>query len=343
MKKLFTVVFAIVIVTGCVDPIALRLDNGAGALVVDGLITDRQGPHYIKLSRSINFDNAQQLRVYSVPERNATVVVSDDSGASETAFEIEPGSYVLSSLRGHVGRTYTLEITTAQGQKYRSQPEMMVAAVKPDRVEYEFGFYDYAVITGTRGSTKIPLDGFFIYAVVNDPPKKGNYHRWYADGTFEYFSLIDEDTLKQCWAPSPRLDSKIELTDDTYSDGQPSRQFVCIVPYNRPTQFLVRINQLSLTENAFLFWRNSAAQHSTTGSLFDPPPAAIAGNIFNVNAADEPVLGFFGASAYLETTFLLDRLKDANLKPPSREIPIKPGNCKVQEPGATNKKPAGFR
>jgi hypothetical protein len=329
-------------ILGCVDPISLKVQQGAGALVVDGMITDEPGAFIVKLSRSIAFDNSQVLRVYPVPETGATLRISDDKGSWETGVEIDPGQYLFSFLKGTVGNSYVLDITTSDGKQYRSGEEQMQPAIKPERTEYEFKFYQNAIVSTTRGTAYIPLDAFFMYAIVNDPPEKGNFHLWQAEGTFEFFSFTDHDTLKQCWAPHPgRLETGIELSDDIYTNGKTNRQFVCVVPYNRISHFLVNMKQMSLTERAYEYWRASKNQHTTTGSLMDPPPAAIRGNIYNV-ADDELVLGYFGASSVIRTNHLLNRWHDAGLKPPAREIPIRPGNCKLQEPGATNKKPAGF-
>ena len=343
MKRVFVLLIPLLTILACVDPISLKVNEGAGTLVVDGVITDEPGTFFIKLSRSIPFDNSQVLRVYPVPEKGATVRISDNKGSWETGVETDPGKYMFTYMTGAVGNSYVLEITTSDGKQYRSEAEQMQQAVAPDRIEFDFKFYQNAIITTNRGAAYIPLDGFFMYAVLNDPPEQGNYHLWQADGTFEFFSLTDHDTLKQCWAPHPqRLESGIELSDDIYTNGKTSRQFVCIVPYNRVSHFLVKIKQLSLTEGAHDFWRRSKSQHITTGSLMDPPPAAIQGNIHPVNADDGLVLGYFGASSVIRTNHLLNRWRDSGLKPPGREIPIRPGNCKLQEPGATNKKPAGF-
>ena len=38
-------------------------------------------------------------------------------------------------------------------------------------------------------------------------------------------------------------------------------------------------------------------QTSRTGSIFDPLPASLEGNIYNINQPNELALGYFGASA----------------------------------------------
>ncbi len=60
------------------------------------------------------------------------------------------------------------------------------------------------------------------------------------------------------------------------------------------------IRQYALTESTFSYWRNLEILNENSGSLFDPPPAAVLGNISNVNNNDEPVLGFFQVSGVSE-------------------------------------------
>jgi hypothetical protein len=327
---------------GCIDPILIVMEEGVGTLVVDGTVTDQPGPHVIKLSRSINFDNTRVLRVYPVPEQNATVTVSNNHGVTVTAHEIQPGSYQL-DMQGVPGDTYELRIQTADGKNYVSEQETMEPVQDVERIEFELKFYDQLFINANGNARVLSIDAFFIYAIVNDPSEHRNFYRWQSDGIFEFFSLTDNPNIRQCWAPVSRLESKIEIAADSHMNGKMLRQLVCIVPYNRTTQFLVNIQQQSLTERAHEFWKASQTQQTTTGSVFDPPPGLVRGNVFNATDAGETVLGFFGASSIYRTSILLERFRDAGFVPPGYPIAIRPGDCRTHELGATNVKPPGFK
>jgi hypothetical protein len=341
MRQVIIICF-VVLVSGCIDPINLEIPNGDGTLVVDGLITDQPGPYTVKLSRSIDFDNSRPLRVFSVPEKGATVKVTDSNGATETLVERKPGVYETLGLQGRVGTSYQMSIQTIDGKKYLSTTEVLPAAPVMKRIEQEFDIYD-RLFVNTNGVPRIArMEGFYIYAVTDDPRETENFYRWQADGIFEYFSLTDNSDIKQCWAPLRRLEDRIILADDLHFDGQTFRQFVCIVPYERPTKFLVKLRQQSLTAEAHRFWVRSAAQQSSTGSLFDPPPAAISGNVVNEADSDETVLGYFGASSIVKFELLIDRFKAAGLVAAHPEKAIRPGDCRQHEPEGTNVKPEGF-
>lgn len=341
MRQVLIMCF-VAVVSGCIDPIRLEIEGGYGTLVVDGLVTDQPGPYVVKLSRSIAFDNSRPLRVFSVPEEGATVRITDNTGVTETLVELKPGAYETTSLQGQVGRSYRLTVETSNGQRYVSTAEIMPAVPPVDRMEPEFDIYDRLFVS-TNGVPRIAkMEGFYIYAVATDPAETENFYRWQADGIFEYFSLTDNSDIKQCWAPMRRLEDRLILAEDLHFDGKTFRQFVCIVPYERPTKFLVKLRQQSLSKEAYRFWERSAAQQVATGSLFDPPPAPIVGNVVNEADPDEVILGYFSASSVVKFDLLIDRFKVSGLVAAHPEKAIRPGDCRVHEPEGTNIKPEGF-
>ncbi len=62
-------------------------------------------------------------------------------------------------------------------------------------------------------------------------------------------------------------------------------------------KYYFEVKQYSLTPKSYNFWRLVTSQVTGTGSIQDPPPAVIPGNIFNVDDSNEVVVGYFGASA----------------------------------------------
>ncbi len=340
--RTLSVITMVVVSFSCIDPIRLDVPDGSGALVIDGLISDQPGPYTVNLSRTINFDNTRPLRVFSQPEKKAVVRIEDNLGSSETLVEATAGKYQSVNLRGQIGRSYRVVVQTADGATYSSSWEEIAPVPTVDHLETEFAVYDKLFIN-TNGVPRIAKrEGFYMYSVTDDPADTRNFYRWQVDGIFEFFSLTDNANIKQCWAPLTRLESKITIADDTHFNGKRFRQFVCIVPYERPTKFLVKLRQQSMTEKAFHFWEMSLNQQVATGSLFDPPPSAIPGNVTNDNDPEQIVIGYFGASAVAKFDLLIDRFKASGLVAAHPEIAVRPGDCRAHEPGATNIKPEGF-
>lgn len=70
-------------------------------------------------------------------------------------------------------------------------------------------------------------------------------------------------------------------------------------------QYYVEVEQLSVTKEVFQFNRLLESQLEIDGDIFDPPPAAIIGNVTNINNPEEVVLGLFGvASIKRNSTFI---------------------------------------
>src|SRR5262245_33654243 len=96
MRRVVTIVM-ILCAAGCIDPINLRVAGVGGTLVVEGVITDQDGPYTVKLSRSIAYEHTSVLKVYNIPEQKANVSIVDETGVVENMVEETAGSYVTTS------------------------------------------------------------------------------------------------------------------------------------------------------------------------------------------------------------------------------------------------------
>ena len=78
---------------------------------------------------------------------------------------------------------------------------------------------------------------------------------------------------------------------------------------------MVTVSQLSLSEDAFVYWEQIQRNNSQSGSLFDPVPGNIPTNFENINDPNEDALGFF----YVTQTDTLRRLiRPAEVNRPRR-------------------------
>ncbi|HWA35689.1 MAG TPA: DUF4249 domain-containing protein [Cyclobacteriaceae bacterium] len=336
----------IIVVSGCIDPINLRTGTG-GSLVVDGWITDQPGPYTIKLSRTVAYDNSQPVKVFSAPETKATLTVVDNVGNIEVFTETTTkGTYrnaLTSTFKPKVGSAYQLIIKTAGGKSYHSAFDTMMVVPPIARLMTKFKVVE-SLITNAAGNSVIQKrESFDVSVEVNDPVGIRNYYRWQSDGIFEYFSVTDFSALKQCWAPYlTKIEPVLEIESDDAFDGQKYQKIIGNIIYDRTTKFLVKVRQQSLTAAAYKYFRGISIQGTSTGTLFDPPPADVRGNVVSDADPQETVLGFFGCSSVSLGNYLIDRFKDSGFINPSQNILPVPGDCRTQQPGATNIKPDGF-
>ncbi|GAB3332446.1 hypothetical protein GCM10027299_38950 [Larkinella ripae] len=288
--------------SSCIDQVSLPIRNEAPQLVVDGLITNEKPPYSVRLSYSGSFVFGQETPQDQTIS-NATVTLSDDAGRS-TAMRhdpFKPGFYrsTDSSFIGQPGRTYTLHIRLADGKSYVSAPEKMPANPGIDSV--------YARFTPTESIT-LPYQ-YYFYADITDPATETNYYRWTA---YTYTSRIAVGIpcclgcpgrcYDRCWLQYASQDVNI-LSDQGVNGNRLPQRLVMRSPIYNPGPTLVEVQQYCLTPAAYQFWKLYKEQQSRTGTIFDPLPASVIGNISNVNDPEDRALGFFGASALVRKRF----------------------------------------
>lgn len=155
MKNIFFIIFSLFLFNSCEKEIDLDLEDQSGNIVIEGNITDQAGPYFVKITKSVAFTESNQ---YPAVE-NAEVVLSDDTGQTETLQYIGNGTYQTSGFAGQPGRIYTLKIL-AEGKEYISQSTM------PEAVAFNNLVQDSFIVGGETSYTLLP--------VFTDPPVLGN-------------------------------------------------------------------------------------------------------------------------------------------------------------------------
>ena len=153
------------------------------------------------------------------------------------------------------------------------------------------------------------------------PPGKGDYDAPEVPGGDWYY---DYTCRTQCWEILHNVD--INVFDDLYSNGGLiARRKVARIPFYQHAPCLVDVRQLSLTKDAYRYYKLFQDQTQNTGGLADTPPAAPVGNVHNAANSKEPVVGYFTASAVSLAHHWLDR-KDTEGIPYGATDPEGPHN-----------------
>jgi hypothetical protein len=272
-------------------------------LVVEGLITTDSTPYTIKLSYTGNFTNAS-TRIDSNQNfiNDARVVIKDDAGDSSLCNLISPGTYqtIDSSFVGIVGRTYTLEIYLSNGKTYVSSPEKINPVPPIDSITV---VYDSTFITDIRPTQLI------ISANVHDPASTQNYYRWTASGYTPRKSWGDlcvygfpecgDPYSCSCFALCEQYitTDQLNVLSDKLINGNEIIQPVFYSPLYWFGKHFVEVKQYSLNQDMYLFWQQYLQQTNRTGSILDPLPSLLVGNIHNATDSNDVALGYFETSA----------------------------------------------
>lgn len=212
------------------------------------------------------------------PATGATVRVIDAAGVTVNFVEspTEPGVYISTSvLNLFVNQSVTLQINW-DGDQYVAR-EVMQRAVPIDSLDFSEGGGLPGLSAGLRAGI------WFI-----DPEAVANYYLWeqYVDGVRQ----VTPDTA----------DFTRAVRSDDIIDGALIRDFK---PYRgvvvRSGQ-VVRIRQLSISQQAYRFYETLSEQTRANGSPFGVPVSSIRGNVANVTRPERLALGYFIASEYVE-------------------------------------------
>jgi len=295
MKKKFLILFLVilVVVICCKKPYtpnAINVPNNY--LVVEGTINTGQDSTIFKLSRTVNLSG----NTSSNPVLQAQVTVLDNQNGSYPLTELGNGRYGAPPLNLDVTRQYKLSIKTADGREYASD----LITIKPTPPIDSVGF-------------TIQNNGLQIYANAHDATNKTRYYRWeyqetwqfhakyqsqwVSDGTEMVLRTPDQD-IYSCFgndfSTSIILGSTAKLSQDII-DHNP---IVLVEPTSEKieTRYSILVKQYALSTDEYNFWVNLKKNTEQLGSIFDPQPSNINGNIHCISNPSEPVIGYIGAT-----------------------------------------------
>ena len=138
-------------------------------------------------------------------------------------------------------------------------------------------------------------------------------------------------------------DHGINTFSDAAVNGNEVRYHsILLSPYFSTGEHFLDIKQLSMTKEASQFWQLYREQTYRTGTILDPLPSPLQGNIFNEQDSTELALGFFEASDVFEKKVILKPTiyNSYALLNASRYIP--PGDCSYTISDASPARPAGW-
>jgi hypothetical protein len=305
-------IFAISIPIACVEPINLKISTNVSILSIDGTIDDSDREQYISIKKSLPSSG----NVTYAPEKLAKVSIKENGNKVYDCVEKAPGLYYLPiGFKTIVGNTYVLNITLSDGKTYKSEEEKMRSTPEISLLSVKFEPEGI-----TRGNTKLPAHA--IYLDSKDSPETGDYYLWSwklfekqnycktCEGSYyvtypapqgkciETAALREAETIYDyacdgnCWDIFKSQD--INIMSDVYSNGNEIKnRLIGKIPYFQTNGFLIEVTQQNVSPSAFRYLKILASQSQTNGTLADAPPAALIGNITNINDKYESVGGYF--------------------------------------------------
>ena len=331
-------VVAFVLVSACVGPIDFKVPKEEFLTVVEGMISDSPGPYTVTISKGISLASDS---TYRPPVTNVKVKLFDDEGNTEDFTEVKPGVYSTGGIiQGQVGHSYYIRMETADGKIFESEPDKINPVGEIENIRYE---YEARTVVKTYG--EIAANVFKIFVDANAGSGNGNYVRWKFTGTYKVVTYpelrmtytppytpykdpapcsgyilvggptgsggllekVGECECCTCWVnefePLPQLSDTQLISGTQFNNIK-----VGEVPINEVVfydKYMVDVEQMSLTKQAYNFFKLIRTQKQGASSLFQPPSGEIMGNINPVNTNETVVGSFWASSINKKSIFIL--------------------------------------
>jgi hypothetical protein len=288
------------------DPPSSDYDN---LLVVEAFISKGNEQTDVKLSRSMPLDTTGFF-----PESGAGVSIREDTGEEYFLSETTYGSYKFpEGFIAQSGMSYQIRILRSDSKQYESDFVTLRQTPDIDSVYWEY-----------LEKPELGVEGLQIYLSTQDPENKTRYYRWYYDETWIFRTPYDAtliyenglireriEDINTCWK---NVSSTAILLGNSETLDQDIINSYELVYVDNTTERLadrysLNVKQYALSEEAYKYWNELKDLNENLGTLFDPMPYTIRGNIYNINDRKETVLGYFDAAEVKEKRIFISQLE----------------------------------
>jgi hypothetical protein len=289
---------------GCKEPYEPNLPSiPQGFLVVEGVI-NAQGPTRIKLSRTTPLDQKKTFK----PELNASLWVEGDDNSSFALLAQPNGLYSSVTLPINPSRQYRLRIKTKDTKEYISEfvPVKITPAI--DSISW-----------------KEDQEGVTVYANAHDDLNKTIYYQWDYDETWEIRSAYyaswryvngiirasqpTDPPVYYCWKYD--TSSNIHLGSSAKLEKDIIHLHPLLVIPNMDEKlgirYSIQVRQYALGKEGYQFFEQMKKNTELLGSIFDPQPSALKGNIRAVSNPDETVIGYISVATIQQKRIFISK------------------------------------
>jgi len=323
-KNICLIVLLIIVFIRCTEVYNPNVGSDTKALIVEGLITDEAGPFTIKLTEAvpISFDSVVDSKTVS----GAKLIITDNENKTYVLKETAAGSYSTpSNLITKVGNSYKLHITTKDGNVYESNAEKLLSPQTYDSIrgipateDYLNGNNELQHVTGAdilvnlfkslsdsvvscRFNTKIVIQYWYTSRDLDSNGNEITDWHWVYFGWSTYkLNSTENITEEKSAAASPLIQnhSICFMPFSTMSYG-------LYTPYVTAIIYYLRVNQYTMNDDSYRFYKGANNQLSASGKIFDPITSQLYGNMKCVSNSSRIVLGLFEVSSVKQHGFIV--------------------------------------
>jgi hypothetical protein len=283
-----------ILTNSCLDPYNPSISqNNSNLLVVDSFLNGTDSTCYVILTRTIPLATENQEPI----ELNAIVTLEQKDGGTFTLSETGGGTYKISHLPIVFNAAYRLKIITKNNSLYTSDFIPLKDVPPIDKVTWGY-----------------ERNGVALYVDSHDDTNSTRYYRWKFTETWMYnsafYSYLKEENgrivsrpsseqIYYCWR-STRSTQIIVSSSSLLNNDNIDNALLSVIGWDSPKldkKYSVLVEQTALTKEGYDYLSQLKKNTENLGTLFDPLPTRLTGNIKCITNTEEKVLGYFMASS----------------------------------------------
>lgn len=285
------------------------LEQSQPILSVHGILYEYDQP-LIKLSWTLGYyDEVED------PVNNAQVIVSDESGRTDTLKEVDQTGLYTIPFNGFPylsGNEYTLRIETEDGNIFMSNPVKMPTKPVVEKFYAEKAFKTDYIYTSDGKIRTRSIPGISVYTGLVGEVEEDHYYRFRTRAVeqrgyvkppntqYEYYQLAKMNDLYDVAKTMPSNNRTWHEDIFLEEPGGPVYDY----GYNNPgysffMSYFIAHRIYSVSADVYEFYESIEEQLTAENEIFAPVPSRIKSNIFCINNEDARVIGVFEASSFV--------------------------------------------
>ena len=324
LKNTCLVLLLIVTFNNCTEIYNPNIISDTKALVVEGIITNEAGPYTIRLTEAVTFSSDSIIDSKNVTGAKLTITDNEDHTYKLT--EPKAGKYVTpENFTPKVGNSYKLLIKTKDGNKYESNEETLLPPQTYDSIHVMIASESYLdnnklksvegadifvdlfksisrsdVVPACRFVDRLTVQYDFMETIYDKTGKKAGEKHHVGWRTFN-LNGIENITYKNAATTSSTIKNHL-----IGFMPFPAVSYGILMDFPTPLIYYLRVNQYTMNNDSYRFYKGANTQLSASGKIFDPITTQLQGNLRCVSNSSKIILGLFEVSSVKQHAFVVD-------------------------------------
>ncbi|WP_143959353.1 DUF4249 family protein [Litoribacter populi] len=301
--------------SACIDEVPIQMDQWEKKLVVDGWLSNDPNLTYIKVYYAQPFQSGQFNRNITTPSISK-IYVESETGGEEIEFEfveqLASGSgrfLPKDTFEFRYEEKYRLNFFLEDNSHYQSPWQNVVQPPNISEVKEEVGTkleFRQPVFGAPFPQNVVSVDINAVFEQQENGPA-GYYFK--TSGIEEVYTRSNcEYCVCTCYIHYDILNTQINIVEHPENLSEATGT-ITTLPMTRLGKFFLEVGAYGLNEEQTKLMQQIYTQQSNTGTIFDPMPFRIQGNIRNLDDDNEEVLGTFSTASFTEGSMIVDRLR----------------------------------